>query len=386
MVEHQVTSSGTCKTCETETNEEEVLQCYDCQSFYHGVCNKVTPFFASKSFISSFKKLKSKNFTFVCNQCITRRENNQASSLNDQISELADTVKMLAEEFKSFKEEKKVIDGSENDESKSHGSWSNPQRLQKMKSSLCIKSKGTPVNISKVQEIATNNNIQVTKSVVKDNGDVYLDMPTQENRERLTPLLDDPEFESNEIVTLKSKLPTISILNVDDYETKEDFIEKVKKQNPNIKSRIEAGSEFSVVYCVKPKNESQDAKYQVVVRVSDDVRRAIKLENDRIYFDLTAKKVVDRFYIKRCNKCQSFGHYERDCEERVVCCGYCRKDHKSTDCQEVQAGDFKNYECVNCHKNGKECKGHSSIWHKCPMYLDLQNKLKKSIPFYNTKN
>ena len=96
---------------------------------------------------------------------------------------------LLAEEFKTLKEERKVADLNENDESKSHGSpWSNPQRVQKMKSSLCIKANGTPVNINKVQEIASNNNIQVTKSVVKENGDVYLDMPTQENRERLTPL------------------------------------------------------------------------------------------------------------------------------------------------------------------------------------------------------
>ena len=101
--------------------------------------------------------------------------------------------------------------------------------------------------------------------------------------------------------------------------------------------------------------------------------------------DLIAHKVIDRFYIKRCNKCQTFGHYEKDCTNET-CCGYCKKHHLSINCEDVELEDYENYNCINCEKAGKNASGHSSYWNKCPTYLELQQKLKKSIPFYNPKN
>ena len=99
------------------------------------------------------------------------------------------------------------------------------------------KQKGVPVDMNKVKEIAANNSIQVSKAVVKENGDVYVNLPTEENREKLVPLLGDATFAGNEVVTVKSKLPAISINNVSDFTSKED-IEKVKRQNPHFKERM----------------------------------------------------------------------------------------------------------------------------------------------------
>ena len=45
--------------------------------------------------------------------------------------------------------------------------WSDPSQVQKMKSSLCIKTNGVSVNMDTVQEIATNNIIQVEKLLAK---------------------------------------------------------------------------------------------------------------------------------------------------------------------------------------------------------------------------
>ena len=189
---------------------------------------------------------------------------------------------------------------------------------------------------------------------------------------------------------LKSKLPTITILNVKEFVNKEDFVEKVKRQNPLIKEQIDKGSEFTIVFSKKPRDQQERAgdsnnNFQVVARVSENIRSLIKSENDRIYIDLVAHRVVDRFYIKRCNKCQKFGHYEKDCSNGV-CCGYCHGEHRSTECKEVRPGDFEHYKCINCQQNGKPSEGHSSLWYKCPTYLELQKKLKKTISYYQSKN
>ena len=149
---------------------------------------------------------------------------------------------------------------------------------------------------------------------------------------------------------------------------------------------MEGGSEFSIVFSKEPKDAGPNTRgkkfYQIVARVSDDIRHILKKSNDRIYMDLTALKVVDRFFVKRCNKCQHFGHYEKDCENEVYC-AYCGQTHRSEECEEVQEGDYKNYDCINCSRAGEVSLGHSSIWHKCPCFIEQQNKVKKSIPYYS---
>ena len=89
-----------------------------------------------------------------------------------------------------------------------------------------------------------------------ENGDVYVDFPSNENREKLAPLLEHAEFAHNEVVKLKSKLPTITILDVQEFVSKEEFIERVKRQNPRIKERMDQGSEFSIVF----KEATRDTK------------------------------------------------------------------------------------------------------------------------------
>ena len=186
-------------------------------------------------------------------------------------------------------------------------------------------------------------------------------------------------FEAHSVVELKRKLPAISILDVKEFSSKEEFTEKIKKQNPKVKQLIETGSEFSIVYNKSPVGENK--YHQVVARVSEEIRKVIKGNRDRIHADLSAYRVVDRFYVKRCNNCQKFGHYEKDCEENV-CCGYCSKAHKSTDCQEVAKENHKEHQCVNCKEHGKESKGHSAMSYKCPSYVEMQSKMKKTVPYY----
>ena len=87
--------------------------------------------------------------------------------------------------------------------------------------------------------------------------------------------------------------------------------------------------------------------------------------------DLVAHQVIDRFFIKRCNKCQKFGHYQKDCKSEPHC-GFCRQSHLSTHCDQVEEGDVDHYHCINCERDGKISVGHSAYWHKCPTYLTAE--------------
>ena len=177
------------------------------------------------------------------------------------------------------------------------------------------------------------------------------------------------------------------MLGVQNFTTKDEFKESVREQNPLIKELIEKDSEFSIVFSKEPRNDAQPGNkyFQVVVRVSDEIRKVIKASDDKIFMGSGSYRVVDRFYIKRCNKCQQFGHYERDCTFEVQC-AYCPHQHKSSECDQVHEGDFANYNCNNCKKAGTDPTGHSTHWHKCPSMLEQQKKAKRGIPYYSQKN
>ena len=100
--------------------------------------------------------------------------------------------------------------------------------------------------MNKIKGIITSHGIQVTKaSVNRRNGNVYIDLPSNENRDKLVPLLTEQAIP---VVHLKQKCPMILIRGVCSYVSEDDFVEKVKSQNPQIKEKLENGLEFSVVF------------------------------------------------------------------------------------------------------------------------------------------
>ena len=88
---------------------------------------------------------------------------------------------------------------------------------------------------------------------------------------------------------------------------------------------IENGQEFSIVFLKEPRDNSKF--YQIVARVSSDIRSAIKSLGNKLYIGLISFNVHDRFFIKRCNKCQGYAHYHYSdqCTQGLVC-GYCRSN------------------------------------------------------------
>lgn len=104
------------------------------------------------------------------------------------------------------------------------------------------------VTLAKMQVLARNNSIQITKTTTKENDNVYVDLPTEKNRGKLAPLLNVQGFVTKSVIKLKTKLPIIPILDMDKFSTKERFVGKDKKQNSVINELIKRGSEFSIVY------------------------------------------------------------------------------------------------------------------------------------------
>ena len=381
---------------------------------YHGECDN-NAIFCTKSFLKSFKGSRaSEHFSFICPDCRTKKEHNLASSTKDQIAALVKAVADLSKEVRAMKAVKlesseqnqdretlkslatEIVDENVNTDKPSNTLWSDTVRAKKVrnnpKATVCIKSDcETPVDVDKVKEIVTTNGIQVSKvSVNSKNGDLYIDLPTNENRDRIIPLLNEESLPGSKVIRVKEKCPTVAIRNVPNYTDEEEFKTLVKVQNPLIKDEIEKGETFEIVF-TKEQHKSDQVEedrnvikeFMVVIRVSDEIRKVIKNSNNKVFLGFTAHHVTDRFYVKCCTKCHRYGHYHADCKTSASC-GYCwSPDHQSSQCPIYKAKKPSKYKCINCHDNKREHSGHSSHWNKCPTYLELQKKLMKTIPYYS---
>ena len=253
MVQHQINSSGTCTTCQASVNEKQYVECFICDVKLHADCGGATPF-CNKTFLKSFKALQSnKNFFFVCDHCQTNRENVAASTLKEQLADVVTAVAQLTREVKELKNEK--VEGPSVPEKqvrptaakqpiaeKEQSVWTDGERMKKVKQgvTVCIKNDSESVDVNKVKEVVVSHGVQVMKaSVNKKNGDLYIDLPNKESRDKLIPILNEADIDSNQIIAVKQKLPTISIRNVVNYVDEYDFVAQVKKQNPLIKEKME---------------------------------------------------------------------------------------------------------------------------------------------------
>ena len=109
-----------------------------------------------------------------------------------------------------------------------------------------------------------------------------------------------------------------------------------------------------------------------------NIRGQIKANGNRVFIGSTSCPVYDRFYVKCCNRCQGFHHYQKECKRNEVC-GKCSELHDTRKCDKGQ----ENYKCINCSISGFEEVNHCASSFDCPAYLAEQEKLKKSIHFYS---
>ena len=305
-------------------------------------------------------------------------------SQNNQISELTASVVALTEKVNSMSEN--------NVQSVSTGTvWDERQKIQstKMKSALVIKpdGDGNKVNSKAVRKIADKEGIPVDSVVDAGNGELFVNLPDAETRDRVGQLLEDAHVD-NQVVKLKSKLPSIEVLGVTSQdvqnEDNEDLTvaeleEMIYRQNTSIAQLIDAGSELSIVYIRKP--PPRKVYYTVAIRVSPDIRDLVKKMKNTIHMGCTVHNIRDRFYVRRCNRCQGFGHYEDKCAaNNHLVCGFCAKDHKSDDCPDKKK-DHKHHSCINCSADGLDCRGHPAFWRECPAYKRAQKRMSRTIAY-----
>jgi hypothetical protein len=428
-----IDQGGICSSCDDTRAQLTSFKCFFCKLLYHATCTTVKGFKTGKeiictsSFYTNFEaatnseiaKTRRGNFVFICNFCMTKHEHREAATaetkvdtLNKRVDSLSDTVneiKALLETAISSPSVPlqlntpnpqlctdpvgQVANNPQTD------SWAGIARKKLKRSVLFLENKdGKKLEdaaiLKEVQKVISDNTIPLDESFPCKNGGMAYVCPTEEDRKTLSEKLTALPTSVKTSVP-PDRLPTIGIANIDKEYSVTELRDKMLFSQSSIKACVDKGDEFKILN-VKPHRYNND-KYQATIRVSSNIRKIIELQGDKLYINDPngnfSCSVFDRFHVKRCNKCQHFGHYETNnkgikvCTETQYTCGYCSGPHESQQCPL----DPHNYTpcCTNCKNHNKfdsEKHSHTAFDRACPAYIAEQDKLKRSINFYNQKN
>jgi hypothetical protein len=120
--------------------------------------------------------------------------------------------------------------------------------------------------------------------------------------------------------------------------------------------------------------------FKAVVRVGEDVRKAIDNAKNKLNIGLTSCTVFDDLFVKRCNRCQLFNHFKDACPaDNPVICGKCGEEHETQSCTS------DTIKCYNCSKAKYPDTNHKTSYYKCKAYVEAQKRLESTINYYSNK-
>ena len=179
-----------------------------------------------------------------------------------------------------------------------------------------------------VDDMLLQESIKINKSRKKPDGSTVFVCSNANEREKLQKKLATtyPEIKTHQPAEI---IPTISIANIPIKHQKDNLKELFMIGNPEIKALVNQNEEF-IVLAAKPQLRDK-TKQQAIVRVSNNIRKAIELQGNR-QTGANSCNIYDHFYIKRCNRCQKFNHFKAECKAKHPTCGHCSNDHDSEKC------------------------------------------------------
>lgn len=376
-------SGGTCKKCK-QNAQGEFMECWLCKSKYHVIeCEGEDPMVTASFLKNQWPAISRKwsCITFTCHNC--REDSN---TKGDHI--MSQRLRLVEE--KALETSKKLDDITELLSSKQQVNMT-PQNAMSYAAAVTEEAPSVIIiekseredtegerkeKMNELKKAAITSKASIKKSFTNKSGQTVVVCNSEKSKEVILPHV-NRLFESSKINTPKPKLPTISIPFIQGQYEKEELLTALKNQNEE--NGIMISDENSQVVFITPmKDQGSDGLHQAVVRVSEDVREKIKNNGNRIFIGSTSCPVYDRFYVKRCNRCQGLNHYHKDCKKQEVC-AHCAGNHDSRKCKE----DAGNYKCINCSIAGMADVSHSASSFQCPTYIAEQEKLKKSIHYYS---
>ena len=405
-IPNRLVTNGVCSTCNSSDAHQKTVWCLLCNANFHAICkiNDTTlpDNICTESFYKSFCTVTSKagvnakrtgNFVFVCDTCLTKHEQGVAADTKSHVKCLETKIDSLESDITVIKNillnnpkpssnppdtatatiEKPTADNI----------WDDDVRVANLRTKVeLVIDKVIPK--TDIENIVLDNGIHVHRTYNNPSGNTVLVMPTQNDRSALHTKL-KKQFPDSTLREKQELLPTISVANIVENYSTDKLLEIVMKSHPVIKSYVSKGSVFTILNIRK---QRKNEMFQANIRVSNNIRQYIENLGDRLFLGLTSCLVYDHFHIKRCDRCQKFGHYKANCREQHVCL-HCAENHATESCNKKGNVNFTPT-CASCkHLSGQYSDinfNHRADYVNCPSFMNARDKLRGNIMYYSSKN
>ena len=334
------------------------------------------------------------SIVFVCDTCLTTKEQEKAKDVISHVSNLEQKILSMESDLTTIKnllcESKSNSLVATPQVVQPENPWCDTERVKKLRhpaTMIIHDTSGEDVPLASLESIITNNNIEANNTFKNREGNTVITLSSQQDRSKLVNAIRE-NYPDSDIRQPNEKLPTISIAGIKEDISPDTLRDQILKVYQEVKDLVDAGETFNVLSVKQQRNSSGVNKlYQASVRVSNSIRKFIENRDNYLSIGLYRCKVYDHFYVKRCNRCQKYGHYKAQCQASKPVCAQCSGNHDTTECPEMSKPSFQPV-CVNCFNSNENSQQHthSAADRTCPTYQLEQNKLKKSISYYAQKN
>lgn len=334
-----------------------------------------------------------KEFKFEMSK-LCERDNN--SQLNERVESMSESIKdlkeisssiIVSERDKNLKESVKHISKSVNDlkqeikknnnkgltlveKRKSENLYSD--MLKKTEPSVLVFPKKKQEANETRKQIKQNidpTSININNVVNKNSGGIAIKCGDKDSSEKLKNEIEAKLKDDYEVIMPKMIKPKVCIMNIENDETENEIVDKIKKQNMEL-----SNCDLKLVNTFRNKNKWRNLN-AVLEMDSDSFNKIMKLEKIKVGW--VKCFVREYFNLRRCFKCQGFNHKASVCKNKVAC-SKCGGEHSIKDCKIDQV------KCVNCCKMNinlgmnVECD-HEASDKCCPVFLRKLKVFKERI-------
>lgn len=363
-----LTPEGICNRCKKDAQSEQ-MRCFLCENQYH-VIECTAPKICTPTFYKTIWPGLMQNYpciTFICDFCQENKKMKDENVMMDRIGQIErdiNTIKQLVTQKPATAAASVTPTFAEKVINKPSPIIIKPGEAEDGDAPI------TEDNLKNIRNFAVDQSIELVSAYKNKQGHHVFMCQNEKSKQALLPHIAQT-FPTKNLITPAPHRPTITIKNIHGTYDNATLYDTIKQQNSRIGITPE---DFQIIF-VKEDREKPGI-YSAVARVSDGVRDQLKVNRDTIYIGLHSCKVWDRFFVRRCNNCQTLGHFHGQCKSAVPCCGKCGEAHDTRSCESTA------YKCTNCTVDGRTDTAHPAYSTKCPVYKAAQEKMKGKISYY----
>jgi hypothetical protein len=229
--------------------------------------------------------------------------------------------------------------------------------------------------------------LSVNPKFIKNNG-ISLQCKTPEARTKLHKCLMEQNTitKKHNIIIPETRNPRIILHKVPTEIQQTEILHHIFTQNIDIKNNFTDFQEFcKTASVIRPIMKTYGTNTTDWILEVTPVTRNLLIKIGKLYIQWTIISLEDFIEVRRCFKCQDYGHIARNCTSKLTYCPHCAGQHDSKTCPNLD----KQAKCINCSRHNKirplaknpYSTDHKAYSNSCPILIKYKTILSSRVQY-----